>query len=203
MIVLRNNQFSAKYNPVTKRYEGKVANGDTLKSASILGTTGAILGGIAGSAFGSSGAKKGAAVGGVLGTGAGMYFTRQSRFDKHNRKVDDADQIKKNNYQKELLNRRNNLPISYSDFKRRYPVQAGQLKGFESLCFNEECPGNIAWFEQGGLEKGRYLPIASLNEYDNLMFDTKTKKYVSVDSEELEPEELRSGVKNWFNSHKA
>lgn len=203
MIILRNKQFSAKYNPVTKRYEGKITKGDTLKSAAILGTTGAILGGIAGSAFGSNGAKKGAALGGVLGSGAGMYFTRQSRFDKHNRKMEEADQIKKNNYQKELLNRRNNLPISYADFKKRYPVQAGQLKGFESQCFNDEYPGNIAWFEQGGLEKGRYLPIASLNEYDNLMFDTKTKKYVVVDSEELEPEELRGGAKNWFNSYKA
>ena len=69
MIVLRNKQFSAKYNPVTKRYEGKITKGDTLKSAAILGTTGAVLGGIAGSAFGSSGARKGAALGGVLGAG--------------------------------------------------------------------------------------------------------------------------------------
>lgn len=80
-------------------------------------------------------------------------------------------------------------------FSKRYPVQAEQLKGFESQCFNDEYPGNIVWFEQGGLEKGRYLPIASPNEYDNLMFDTKTKKYVVVDSEELEPEELHGGVK--------
>lgn len=64
--------------------------------------------------------------------------------------------------------------------------------------YSDENPGNIEWFELGGLEKGggRYLPITAKDDYNNLMFDTKTGKYVTIDSEELEPCPVKD-LKSW------
>lgn len=42
------------------------------------------------------------------------------------------------------------------------------------------------------------MPISSRDDYNNLMFDTKTGKYVEMDSEELEPYPIKD-IKSWAN----
>lgn len=184
--------FSIEYNPTTKRYEGKVDLKDRLKSASILGSAGAGVGALLGSAVRNP--RKGALIGTGIGLGLSSYLTRQSRFDKHNRKIDQ----KEANWRKTNFDRRTkNLPMSYSEFSRKFPNQAKQLNHLGDYGhYGDENPGDIEWFELGGLEKGRYLPITYKDEYNNLMFDTKKGKYVTIDSEELEPYPVKD-IKSW------
>lgn len=184
--------FSIKYNPTTKKYEGKVDWKDRVKGAAFLGTTGAGVGALLGGTIGKP--RKGALIGAGIGTGLSSYFMRKSRFDKHNRKIDEA----LNNYKKDRFERLSkNLPISYSEFSKKFPNQAKQLKYLKDYgLYSDENPGNIEWFELGGLEKGRYLPITAKDDYNNLMFDTKTGKYVTLDSEELEPYPVKD-IKSW------
>jgi hypothetical protein len=90
MIILRQKTYSIKYNPTTKKYEGKVDWRDRAKSAAVLGTTGAGVGALLGGAVGKPG--KGALIGAGIGTGLSTYLTRQSRIDKHNKKIDQENQ---------------------------------------------------------------------------------------------------------------
>jgi hypothetical protein len=184
--------FSIEYNPTTKKYEGKVDWKDRVKGAAFLGTTGAGVGALLGGTVGKP--RKGALIGAGIGTGLSSYFMRQSRFDRHNKKIDEAN----NNYRKDRLERLSkNLPISYSEFSKKFPNQAKQLKYLGNYgYYSDENPGDIEWFELGGLEKGRYLPITAKDEYTHLMFDTKTGKYVTIDSEELEPYPVKD-LKSW------
>lgn len=133
-------------------------------------------------------------IGGGLGAGTGLILTRPSFYRNHNRKIDE----RRNNYIQGEFNRKtNSLPMSYSDFQKRFPNQYKQLKDLGDLgSYNDQNPGDIGWFEAGGLEEKRYLPISSKDDYNNLMFDTKTGKYVTIDSEMLEPEPVRD-VKSW------
>ena len=82
--------FSIEYNPTTKKYEGKVDWKDRIKGAAFLGTTGAGVGALLGGTVGKPG--KGALIGAGIGTGLSTYFARQSRFDKHNKKIDQENQ---------------------------------------------------------------------------------------------------------------
>ena len=90
MIILRQKTYSIKYNPTTKKYEGKVDWRDRAKSAAVLGTTGAGVGALLGGAVGKPG--KGALIGAGIGTGLSTYLTRQSRIDKYNKKIDQENQ---------------------------------------------------------------------------------------------------------------
>jgi len=69
MIILRQKTYSIKYNPTTKKYEGKVDWKDRAKSAAVLGTTGAGVGALLGGAVGKpgKGALIGAGIGGISG----------------------------------------------------------------------------------------------------------------------------------------
>jgi hypothetical protein len=140
---------------------------------------------------------KGALIGAGIGTGLSAYLTRQSRFDKHNKEIDQ----KNERWRKEDFDRRTkNLPISYAEFQKRFPNQYKQLKDLGELgYYSDENPGDIEWFEIGGLEKGRYLPISNRDEYNFLMFDIKTGKFVEIDSEDLEPYPVKS-IKSWVKN---
>ena len=198
MKLLRNKKFSVKYDPRTGKYEGKYSIGQRIGSAA----AGAGIGAAGGLALGSltnstDFAKKAILTGAGIGALGGLLSARNSRLEKHNQKIDE-----KNNayHQSELSRKTKNLPISYKEFQRRFPSQAKQLKDLGELgYYTDENPGDIEWFEQGGnLEKGRYLPISSRDDYNNLMFDTKTGKYVEMDSEELEPYPIKD-IKSWAN----
>jgi hypothetical protein len=200
MIILRNRNFSLKYDPRTGKYEGKYSPAQRIGTIGITSGIGAVGGFTLGALTGNSRVATSAAkIGAGLGAATGMYLARNKRIDKINKAIDERN----NNYRKNDFSRRTkNLPISYKEFLKKYPSQARQLKDLEDLgYYSDENPGDIEWFEDGGLEKGRYLPISSDGDYSNLMFDTKTGKYVSVDSEMLEPEEVKD-IKSWVKYQK-
>ena len=93
MKIIRQKTYSIKYNPTTKKYEGKVDWKDRAKSAAVLGTTGAGVGALLGGAVGKPG--KGALIGAGIGTGLSTYLTRQSRIDKLNKKIDQEEARRK------------------------------------------------------------------------------------------------------------
>lgn len=97
MIILRQKQYSIKYNPSTKKYEGKVDWKDRAKSAAILGATGAGIGTLLGGSVGKPG--KGALIGAGIGAGLSTYFTRQSQFDKHNKKIDQENEERRKRWE--------------------------------------------------------------------------------------------------------
>lgn len=199
MILLRQKLYSIKYNPKTRYYEGRVTGKDRIKGAAILGGGGALIGGLAGSFISPKAAKAGAALGGTLGSAAGLYVTRQSHYDKLNKKVEIAKQTAEEARKKEIEENRKKLPLSYSDFKAKYPSQAARLKGLEAYCYSDENPGDMTWYESLGLEKKRYLPVAYIDDYTDLLFDTKNKKYVLIDSEVGEPEPFSGKIKDLFS----
>lgn len=200
MIILRQKIYSIKYNPKTKYFEGKSTIRDRLKGAAILGGGGALLGGLAGSFISPKFAKAGLAVGGALGSAAGLYTTRQANYDRLNKRVETAKQAAEEARKRGIEENRKKLPLSYSEFKTKYPSQAAQLKGFEDYCYSDENPGDMSWYENLGLEKNRYLPVTYVDDYTDLLFDTKTKKYVLIDSEVGEPENFNGKVKDLFKN---
>lgn len=199
MILPRQKYFSINYNPKTGYYEGKSTGKDKLKGAAILGGIGAALGGIGGSFISPKVAKAGAAIGGTLGTAAGLYTTRQAHYDKLNKKTAAMRQAGEEARKKGIEESRKKLPLSYSEFKTKFPTYAAQLKGFESNCYSDESPGDMTWYESLGLEKKRYLPVAYVDDYTDLLFDTKNKKYVLIDSEVGEPEPFSGKIKDLFS----
>ena len=199
MVIKRQKDFSINYNPRTGYYEGKSTGKDKLKGAAILGGTGAILGGLAGNLINPRVAKAGLAIGGSLGSAAGLYFTRQAHYDKLNRKTSELRRIGEEKRKRDIEENRKKLPLSYSEFKTKYPSQAAQLKGFEANCYNDNSPADMTWYESLGLEKGRYLPVAYIDDYTDLLFDTKTGKYMTIDSEVGEPETYSGNIKDLFS----
>ena len=97
MVILRQKSYSIKYNPSTKKYEGKVDWKDRAKSAAILGATGAGIGTLLGGSVGKPG--KGALIGAGIGAGLSTYFTRQSQFDKHNKKIDQENEERRKRWE--------------------------------------------------------------------------------------------------------
>ena len=97
MRIIRQKTYSIKYNPTTKKYEGKVDWKDRAKSAAVLGTTGAGVGALLGGAVGKPG--KGALIGAGIGTGLSTYLTRQSRIDKHNKKIDQENEERRKRWE--------------------------------------------------------------------------------------------------------
>lgn len=195
MAIYRIKRFSVTYDKHKDRYSGKYSMGQRIGSLAVHSG----LGAAAGFALGSLTGNKRAAVtlakaGSILGAGASLYNTRNSRIEKYNKTRDERDNQSRLD---SLERRKKSLPLSYSDFRKKYPDQYNKLKSLGDLgYFTDENPGDIDWFEQGGLEKGRYLPISRPDDYNNLMFDLRKREFVNIDSELLEPTPVKD-IKEW------
>ena len=181
--------FSIKYNPTTKKYEGKVDWKDRVKGAAFLGTTGAGVGALLGGTVGKP--RKGALIGAGIGTGLSAYLARQSRFDKHNKKIDQKNEervARKPKFTSSEINKYKNkpelkwLPKEYwklLDIKLELePLMPKFGDGDEYVWLYVKKPWDIEEVYDFDEEIcNPYLISLGVQEYDSIGYYSKSKKW--------------------------